>query len=148
MNMLNCENNCNIDYSINPKFIPKNFNTDNVWKSCMDDCREQPCKDVREGRYEFTGPKSIRSLCDVAIKCGVLDDGTFDKNSQFKKSFAVYEVSTTQGCDRVVNAVWRDPNHLTTINCAGDYYVKYTWDNCFENEPKFEVRDVCCNPCD
>lgn len=145
--MLNCDTTCDQDYSIDPKFIPQNFDISRIWNPCLDDCRKEPCKDVRTATFSFAGPKTIRSLCDSALKCNVIDDGTFDKNNQFKKSFAIYKVSTTVGCDRVVNAVWRDPSHSTTINCPGDYYVKYTWDNCFENEPKFELSDVCCDPC-
>ncbi|MDB4461451.1 hypothetical protein N9043_00725 [bacterium] len=148
MNMqLNCDNTCDQDVTIDDRFFPKNGDVSNIHRACVEDCRPPPCDDIQEGMYEFSGPKTIRSLCDVALKCGVLDDGTFERHSPFKHSYPIYRVSSEEGCDKIVGAIWRDSDHEYTIKCAGDYYIKYTWDNCFETEPKFEEIDVCCDPC-
>ena len=147
MNMLNCNNSCDNDHSIDPKFIPDNFDVKNVFNHCLKTCAPKPCKDIREGIYLFTGPKTIRSLCDANNKCNLIDDGSIEKRSPFKHSFPIYRESSIEGCDKIVGAIWRDSNHEYTIKCEGKYYIKYTWDNCLETEPKFEEINVCCDPC-
>ncbi len=147
MNMLNCNNSCDNDHSIDPKFIPDNFDVKNIFNSCLKTCAPKPCKDIREGIYPFTGPKTIRSLCDANNKCNLIDDGSIEKRSPFKHSFPIYRESSIEGCDKIVGAIWRDSNHEYTIKCEGKYYIKYTWDNCLETEPKFEEINVCCDPC-
>lgn len=147
MNMLNCNNSCDKDHSIDQKFIPDNFDIKNIFNPCLIKCTPKPCKDIQEGMYTFVGPKTIRSLCDANNKCTLIDDGYVEKRSPFKHSFPIYRKSSIEGCDKIVGAIWRDSTHEYTIKCEGDYYIKYTWDNCLETEPKFEEINVCCDPC-
>lgn len=145
--MLNCNNSCDKDHSIDQKFIPDNFDIKNIFNPCLIKCTPKPCKDIQEGMYTFVGPKTIRSLCDANNKCTLIDDGYVEKRSPFKHSFPIYRKSSIEGCDKIVGAIWRDSTHEYTIKCEGDYYIKYTWDNCLETEPKFEEINVCCDPC-
>lgn len=152
MNMHNnqCDPSCDKDNGYDPRFTPLNMDVTNLFHPCPQDCRLPPCKDIKEGMFEFSGPKRIRNLCCDAMKCGVIDDGSFNKNDYVKKSFPIYRVSAEEGCDEIVGAVWRECSgnrSSFTVECAGDYYVKYTWDDCVEVEPKFEEIDVCCDPC-
>ena len=145
--MLNCNNSFDNDHSIDPKFIPDNFDVKNIFNPCLKTCAPKPCKDIREGIYPFTGPKTIRSLCDANNKCNLIDDGSIEKRSPFKHSFPIYRERSFEGCDKILGAIWRDSNHEYTRKCEGKYYIKYTWDNCLETEPKFEEINVCCDPC-
>lgn len=147
MNMLNCNNSCDKDHSIDQKFIPDNFDIKNIFNPCLIKCTPKLCKDIQEGMYTFVGPKTIRSLCDANNKCTLIDDGYVEKRSPFKHSFPIYRKSSIEGCDKIVGAIWRDSTHEYTIKCEGDYYIKYTWDNCLETEPKFEEINVCCDHC-
>lgn len=145
--MLNCNNSCDKDHSIDQKFIPDNFDIKNIFNPCLIKCTPKLCKDIQEGMYTFVGPKTIRSLCDANNKCTLIDDGYVEKRSPFKHSFPIYRKSSIEGCDKIVGAIWRDSTHEYTIKCEGDYYIKYTWDNCLETEPKFEEINVCCDHC-
>ena len=152
MNIFNdsCNPSCDKDNGYDPRFSPLNMDVTNIFHPCPEDCRKPPCKDIQEGVFEFTGPMRVRNLCCEGLKCGVIDDNTFNKNDYIKKSFPIYRVSAEAGCDEIVGAVWRECSgnkSSFTVECAGDYYVKFTWDNCWEVEPKFEAIPVCCDPC-
>lgn len=147
MNMLNCKNECNQDHSVNKKYIPTNLNVKSIYNSCTQPCEDAPCHDIREGVFNFSGPKTVRSLCDSNNRCQPFDDGLIERNSPFKHSFPIYRKSTAAGCDKIVGAIWRNNQHEYTIKCEGNYYIKYTWNNCYETEPKFEEVDICCDPC-
>lgn len=157
MNIFNyntCETDCNTDHSIDPNTLPANFDINKIFEPpCMNDCRKPACKDIQEGFYEFSGPATVRSLCGSGLKCGVIDDGSFNKNDYIKHSFAIRKMKGDEpnpATDRIVGAVWRETEGTSsefTVKCQGDYYVHYKWDNCFECEPLFEDETICCDPC-
>lgn len=110
--------------------------------TCVKPCGKEPCEDVREGEYPFTGPKTIHLKCedeqmDVNAE---LEYGMFRKY-QFSRTFTVYE-DLGDGCFEPVTSVSKDsPAQLC---CAKKYVIKYQWDNCLFDEPVFIESDPCC----
>lgn len=154
MNIFNkfCDPSCDKDNSFADKFNPRFMDVKYIFHPCLEDCRtEENCRDISEGRLEFTGPMRIRNLCDSGLRCDVIDDNTYNKDDHIKKSFPIYRVSEEEGCDEIVGAIWRERSgnkSSFSVECNGEYYVKYTWNPCFETEPKFEQVAICCDPCE
>lgn len=97
-------------------------------------CVSEPCSDIQEGTFDFTGPAVLLGVCNI-----------------HKSYLVVREVSGD--CEVRAGAIFPDsrtqhfPNNASMeFSLEGNYTVKYKWDACCELEPQFEALPYPC-PC-
>lgn len=105
---------------VDPKHIQPNDGHDYFKCGCVVDTTI--CSDVKEGEFKFDGPATVYGICHLT------------------KSYLI--VKMDDECEINWNSVWM--NGRTQLDCEGTFKVKYKWDACSEEEPKFGITHCTC----